>query len=79
MGYINRYFRRTVRNLSIDGGGISPYSHMSNVEYHRLDVPLNGCSEEMDDAAQENMECFKKMALDVISQSEKSLQRMVEL
>ncbi len=54
-------------------------NHMPNVEYHRINIPLDGCSEDMDDAAPENMACLKERAEQIISQQSDSLERMVKL
>ena len=54
-------------------------THLPNVEYHRLTTPINGCSEDMDDAAPGNMECLRKLAQKLLLQHESSIARMVEM
>jgi patatin-like phospholipase/acyl hydrolase len=54
-------------------------THLPRVEYHRLNIPLDGCSEDMDDAAPENMECLAERARELIRREEKAIARMVEL
>ena len=54
-------------------------SHMPKVEYHRINAPLDGCSEDMDDASAENMDCLKRKAEQIILEQSSSLERMVRL
>ncbi|MFW5727576.1 MAG: patatin-like phospholipase family protein [Spirochaetia bacterium] len=54
-------------------------SHMPKVEYHRINVPLDGCSEDMDDASAENMSCLAQRAEQIILEQSSSLERMVRL
>ncbi|MFO7729456.1 MAG: patatin-like phospholipase family protein [Spirochaetia bacterium] len=54
-------------------------THLPKVEYHRLNIPINGCNEDMDDAAPENMKCLREKAQELLIQHESSIARMVEL
>ncbi len=54
-------------------------AHLPKVEYHRLNIPLGNCSENMDDAAPENMECLHERAQELIRRHEDSIRRMVEV
>ncbi len=54
-------------------------THLPKVEYHRLNIPINGCNEDMDDAAPENMKCLREKAQELLLQHESSIARMVEL
>ncbi len=54
-------------------------SHMPKVEYHRINVSLGGCSEDMDDASTENMNCLRQKAEQIILEQSSALERMVSL
>ena len=58
---MQRFFKKTVKILCIDGGGFF------------------GCSEDMDDASAENMDCLKRKAEQIILEQSSSLERMVRL
>ncbi len=46
---------------------------LTGVEFHRLDAPLLGCSEEMDDASEKNMNSLQRLAQGIIQANDARL------
>jgi patatin-like phospholipase/acyl hydrolase len=47
--------------------------YLPRVDYHRFEVPLDGCSRSMDDAAPENMKCLHERAAELIREKDAEL------
>jgi len=66
-----------ISSIAIDGQVESvnyQLRRLEGVEYHRLDAPLLGCSEEMDDAGEKNMNALRRLAQGIIQTNDARLE-----
>jgi uncharacterized protein len=66
-----------ISSIAIDGQVESvnyQLRKLAGVEFHRLDTPLIGCSEEMDDAGAENMNSLQRLAEGIIHSNDARLE-----
>lgn len=66
-----------ITSIAIDGQVESAnyqLGKLEGVEFHRLDAPLIGCSEEMDDASDRNMNALQRLAQGIIQTNDARLE-----
>jgi predicted acylesterase/phospholipase RssA len=54
-------------------------THLPGVEYHRINIDLENCSNGMDDASEENMRCLRLRAEEAIRRFDTTINRIVEV